>query len=96
MEARGTQRGVAIEMRMWNRFVDYYNKKSKAARQEFNLIGNAIARHNLGVQTRQVLRARARRDAMDLVNDMAGGEPRKNRRRMALARARRDWRPVAA
>ena len=50
------------------------------------------ARHNATVTTRQVLRATARRDAWELVRDIDA--PRKNRRRMMLNRARREWRAV--
>ncbi len=48
---------------------------------------------NKSVRSRQVLRAEARRDAMEIFSEY--NEPRRNRRRMALSRARRDWRPAS-
>jgi len=48
--------------------------------------------NNSKVQTRQVLRYRARVVAMRIVNQLAGGEPRRLRRKMALKRAAREWR----
>jgi len=80
----------------WNRFVRHFNGLKREARVEWVSLAGTIAQRNALVQTRQVLRATARRDAMFLINDIAGGEPRKNRRRMALARARSEWRPAAA
>ncbi len=83
-------------VRMWNRFVERFNRMPLRVREELAVRGWAFAQANKAVQTRQVLRAQARQDAMALVKEIAGGEPRKNRRRMALAMARREWRPVAA
>jgi hypothetical protein len=74
----------------WDRVVKSEGRLKWLTLTEIHRQRNAL------VQTRQVLRAQARRDAMTLVNDIAGGEPRKNRRRMALAMARREWRPAAA
>jgi hypothetical protein len=83
-------------VRMWNRFVERFNREPLRARQEMSARGWLFAQANKAVRTRQVLRAQARQDAMELVREIAGGEPRKNRRRMALSMARRDWRPAAA
>jgi hypothetical protein len=81
---------------IWNRVVRRVMGLPREMRSEWAVRGRMIAAGNASVQSRQVLRAQARRDAMDLVKEIAGGEPRRNRRKMALAMARRDWRPAAA
>lgn len=84
--------------RVWKRIFTRMYGLPRPAREAWVVRGREVTAGNANVQTRQVLRAEARRDAMTLVNDMAGGEPRKNRRRMALAMARKpsNWRPAAA
>jgi hypothetical protein len=73
--------------RLWRRAVT----TPKLAEESANALRLMRQRHP-GEFTRQQLRARARIDCFRAVNEQYGPEPRKNRRKMALALARQQWR----
>ncbi len=92
-------------MSLWDRLRARWGYLSEEEREELREKLNAErveqfaakqlnSSNNSKVRTRQVLRYRARVVAMRIVNQLAGGEPRKLRRKMALKRAAREWRVV--
>jgi len=68
-----------------------------AKRYLMQIADESLAASKFATFSRQQRRRQNFGKAMSIINEVAGGEPRRNRRSMARARAKREWvRPVAA
>tara|TARA_R110000868_G_scaffold72223_3_gene210787 strand:+ start:1116 stop:1364 length:249 start_codon:yes stop_codon:yes gene_type:complete len=70
---------------------------SLAQRLLMQLADESLAASKFATFSRQQRRRQNFGKAMSIINEVAGGEPRRNRRAMARARAQREWAgPVTA
>lgn len=83
-------------MSIWSRIYRAWSNAKPEYRQEMEGKRRLNLAHNRTVRTRQVLRRQAFKDAVEIVNEDYGGEPRARRRRIARARAHREWRAPRA
>ncbi len=78
--------------------VGFANRRGASSRRLWRAAGQGkqLPRVKGGTITRQRLRARAFAQAFAEISAKYPGEPRKARRNMARAIAKREWRPAAA
>lgn len=73
------------------------NAPSLAQRLFKQFADESLAASKFATFSRQQRRRQNFAKAMSIINEVAGGEPRRNRRAMARARAKREWAgPVTA
>jgi hypothetical protein len=79
----------------FNKWVNRWREAGQKKKEEWEAQREVNKKRNMKLRSRQVCRAIARREEFILVSGHLD-EPRKSRRKIALNRARRDWRETSA